>query len=209
MAIIRKTNLNTTDIDLIDESVNCIKKGGIIIYPTDTIYGIGCDAFNQTAVQRIYEIKKRDVNKPLLIITHSIKAIEKLVEIMPKNAMKIAEAFWPGPVTMVFNARKNLSSGIVSREGKIAIRIPDNKFCIKLCENSGVPIVSTSANISGMSENVDINYLINKFKEKVDMIIDAGDLSRNIVSTIIDITGEFPLLLREGAISYDQIKSVL
>lgn len=208
-AIIKKIDLNTIDLNLIDEAAACIKKGGIIIYPTDTIYGIGCDTSNQSAVQRIFRIKRRDINKPILIITHSLREVEKLVKIFPQNAKKIANVFWPGPVTMVFEARENLFSSIVSREGKIAIRIPNNQFCLRLCEKCSAPIVSTSANISGKPENVDMNYIINTFGNIVDIIIDAGDLSGNLASTIVDISGEYPILIREGLISYDRIKSVL
>ena len=208
-ALIRELDPTELDSSVLEEAVKVIGNGGVILYPTDTIYGLGCDVFNEEAVKRIYAVKKRRGNSPLLVLTHSISSVESLIEEMPADARRLAEMFWPGPVTLVLRAGKYLPRNITSEDGKIGIRIPKHEFCLRLCEHTGVPIVSTSANISGEREICSIKILKELFTDIVDMIIDGGDCLTSVGSTVIDMTGSNPLVLREGVISLQLIESAL
>ncbi len=206
---IRKLDLFNLDESIIGEAVRIIKGGGVILYPTDTIYGLGCDAFDVRAVERIYAIKKRPSHHPVLVLMNSVSAMEDLVEEIPFRTRQLLNMFWPGPVTFVFRAKCHLPRCIVSEDGKIGIRIPKHEFCKRLCELSGVPILSTSANISGQPQTGNIEILKKIFAPEVDLFIDAGDCTSETVSTVVDVTGREPIVLREGVISRDEIESAL
>jgi L-threonylcarbamoyladenylate synthase len=206
---IRKLDLSNIGESIVDEAVRIIKGGGVILYPTDTIYGLGCNAFDVRAVERIYAIKKRPSHHPVLVLMNSVSAVEDLVEEIPVAVRQLLKVFWPGPVTFVFWAKRHLPRCIVSEDGKIGIRIPKHEFCKRLCGLSGVPVLSTSANISGQPQTVNIDILKKLFAMEVDLFIDAGDYTSGTVSTVVDVTGKEPVVLREGVISRDKIVSVL
>jgi L-threonylcarbamoyladenylate synthase len=205
----RKLNLSDLDQNIIDETARMIKNGGVILYPTDTIYGLGCNAFNLQAVERIYTIKKRSSNQPMLALIHSVQELDTLVEELSLNAQKLIKTFWPGPVTFVFRANSNVPRFIQSEDGKVGIRLPNHEFCRKICELSGVPILSTSANVSGVQQTGNIRVLSDIFSHQVDLFIDAGDCTSITVSTIVDVSGSSPIFLRDGMISREEIQAAL
>jgi len=182
-----------------------IKGGGVILYPTDTIYGLGCAAFDIHAVRRIFELKKRSLKNPALVLVRNFTMMKKLVDGIPPQALELIRRFWPGPLTLIFKARKNFNPLLVSEENKIGIRIPDNRFCLKLMGDCKLPIVSTSANISGKEGNARIGVLKEIFINKVDLIIDAGDIKKLVPSTVIDISDGKIGLVREGVIPLKKI----
>ena len=165
----------------IDLAVDVIKSSGLVIYPTETSYGLGCDATNENAIKKLYKIKKR--NKPISIIVADLKMAKKYC-IIDDYTKKIIKKFMPGPLTLIVK-KKNLPD-ILSKE-TIAFRISSNKIATELSKKSGKPITSTSANISGLSSIYSINKLKKTFDKKVDLIIDAGNLKKRKASTIYDI----------------------
>lgn len=192
---------------VIETAAKTIRKGGIIIYPTDTIYGIGCDAFNANAVKRIFEIKRRTEDKPALVLVHNRAMVRGLVtEILP-GAQRLMAHFWPGPLTILLRARENIHRFLKGQEGTIGVRIPDNRFCLTLLSRCRVPIVSTSANISG--ELPDRGILHTRFLDQVDLFIDAGEIPASLPSTVIDASGKNVRIVREGAIPERAISKVL
>ncbi len=201
MGKVIKLNPHRIQTKIIDEAARIIKCGGIIIYPTDTIYGIGCDAFNMKAVRNIFRIKERNEHNPMLVLVNNLKVLKELVDEMTPLALTLSERFWPGPLTMIFKANKNIHRLLKSDNGKIGIRIPDNRFCLKLIEECRTPIVSTSANISGQNTPNESDTLINIFGDKVDLFIDAGKLPPSLLSTVVDVSGKKLKIIREGAIS--------
>jgi len=186
------------------ESVSVLKKGGIIAYPTETFYGLGAKYDLENALERLYEIKKRPIEKAMPLIIGDIEQLHLLTEEIGNAAKRLIDKFWPGPLTMLFNARSNLSKYLVS-ENRIAVRMPGESFALKLVRASGFPITSTSANISGMPPANNAEMVIRYFKEDIDLIIDGGETRGGLPSTIIDITEEKIRLIRRGAVDISEL----
>jgi len=187
------------------EAVKVLEKGGVIVYPTDTAYSLGADACNKKAVDKIYQIKGRDFNKPLPVIVSSLKMVEEYC-FLDERVLKLATRFWPGPLTMVLKKKKKpfLWDGI-KIQNTLALRLPASDIALALVEELGRPIIATSANLSGQKECYEIKSLLKQFKSSpfsqlIDLILDAGKLPKIPVSTIIDLSKKEPLILREGPI---------
>jgi L-threonylcarbamoyladenylate synthase len=176
-----------------------VLEGGIIICPTDTIYGIGADATNEKAVRRIYSIKGRDDSKPMLVLADSIAMADTYA--FGVSSTDWPARYWPGPITFVFKARNSIPAVVTGERGTIGIRVPQHKFCLDLVKAIGKPIISTSANLSGMNGGDRIDEIERQFADSVDMIINAGNVHDVLPSTIVDVTGKTPKILRQGAIS--------
>jgi len=189
----------------IQKAAQIINKGGIVIFPTDTVYGIGCDPYNQKAVLSLYKIKKREKTKPLPVIGYSKKELEKIAEFNDK-AEKIAEMFWPGPITLILkvkdeNIKKSLGLG-----KKIAVRVPNNQCVLSLLKECKL-LVATSANISGTTSLTDPNDC-KRDLNGYDLLIDGGILSDNGESTIVEIDENKLRVLRSGSVSEEELKKL-
>ena len=189
----------------IQKAAKIINKGGIVIFPTDTVYGIGCDPYNQKAVLSLYKIKKREKTKPLPVIGYSKKELEKIAEFNDK-AEKIAEMFWPGPITLILkvkdeNIRKSLGLG-----KKIAVRVPNNQCALSLLKECKL-LVATSANISGTTSLTDPNDC-KRDLNGYDLLIDGGILSDNGESTIVEIDENKLRIVRSGSVSEEELKKL-
>ena len=189
----------------IQKAAQIINKGGIVIFPTDTVYGIGCDPYNQKAVLSLYKIKKREKTKPLPVIGYSKKELEKIAEFNDK-AEKIAEMFWPGAITLILkvkdeNIKKSLGLG-----KKIAVRVPNNQCALSLLKECKL-LVATSANISGTTSLTDPNDC-KRDLNGYDLLIDGGILSDNGESTIVEIDGNKIKIVRSGSISEEELKKL-
>jgi L-threonylcarbamoyladenylate synthase len=191
-----------------DHIVACsqiIKDGGVIVFPTQYLYGLGADASNAKAVDRVFEIKQRPYDKPLLVLIPYRKDLTKLVKQVSSAAVHIMNCFWPGEVTLIFKAKDILPANLTADSDKIGIRMPQHPGALALSKAVGGPITATSANITnglGCSKVSDINPRIS---DKVDLILDAGPLKGGIGSTVVDVTVDPPIILREGAISAKEI----
>ena len=193
-------------IDTLEKAVKIIKKGGVIVYPTDTCYGIGCDATNPLAIEKIFQIKGREKDKPLPLIASSIKMIEKYV-FLEERAIKLFKAF-PG-ISVALRKKGNVIPDIVNKE-KLAFRIPSNEISKKLSELSDKPIISTSANRSGDPSPYSIEEVkssLNEFLEEIDLFIDSGVLDKNPPSTIVDLVDG--IIGRVGNVKEKQIIDLL
>ena len=189
----------------IQKAAQIINKGGIVIFPTDTVYGIGCDPYNQKAVLSLYKIKKREKTKPFPVIGYSKKELEKIAEFNDK-AEKIAEMFWPGPITLILkvkdeNIKKSLGLG-----KKIAVRVPNNQCVLSLLKECKL-LVATSANISGTTSLTDPNDC-KRDLNGYDLLIDGGILSDNGESTIVEIDGNKIKIVRSGSVSEEELKKL-
>ncbi len=201
------TSISINDPGAFEKALEVIQQGGVVVYPTETCYGIGCDAENATAVERLFRIKARESDKPVLVIAHDMSVFLKYVEWNP-TIDELARTFWPGPLTIVaplkIHTESTLASGVVGYDHTLAFRVTSHPFAAKLTEALGRPIVSTSANISSFPNPYDIQYVMSMFSGRdvePDLIIDAGDLVRRSPSTIIrvDVNGE-KTILRQGEI---------
>ncbi|MDH3972817.1 MAG: L-threonylcarbamoyladenylate synthase [Deltaproteobacteria bacterium] len=188
---------------LINRVVDVLKEGGVIAYPTDTIYGIGCDIFNKKALERIYLLKGRDRNKPMSFVCSDLSHISKFAKVS-NYAYRIMKRFLPGPYTFILEASSVVPRMLMPKRKTVGIRIPDNAIATMLVEKLGNPIISTSANVSGrdvISDPGEIDLFMGKI---LDLTIDAGMLPGE-PSTIVDLTGDSPALLREGVGDYSWI----
>ena len=187
--------------DALIEAVKILKRGGVIIYPTDTLYGLGADATSPRAIKKIYKIKGRKFNKPLSISFSDIKQAKKYVK-FDERSLKITKNFLPGPLTLILIQKKKMK--FISKDGKIAIRIPDNSFTLNLIEKFGKPIISTSANIAGKKNPIRLADIPIEVKEKCDLIIDGGVCKYRKPSTVVDV--KLKKIIREGVITKKQLK---
>ncbi|GAQ93988.1 L-threonylcarbamoyladenylate synthase [Thermodesulfovibrio aggregans] len=188
----------------IKKVLEILENDGIIIYPTETLYGIGARFDSQIALKKIFEIKKRPKEKSFPLIVN-LKNLNLVVESIPKEAQDLIEKFWPGPLTLLLPAKKNLPEEI-TKDGKVAVRMPGDSFALRLIKESSFPITATSANLSGLPPADCIDTVVEYFKETpVDLIIDGGKLP-GIPSTIVDVTVKPPKVIRKGAIelSFDR-----
>ena len=177
--------------------------------PTRCLYGLAVDAFNPTAVGRIFMIKQRPVQKPLLVLINKADPLDRLVAHVPAMAFSIMEKFWPGNVTLVFEARKNLPAGLTAGTGKIGVRQPGQPAAAALTAAVQGPITGTSANLSGKAGCHRIADLDRGILEEVDLVLDAGPLKGGAGSTVVAVTGEHPRMIREGRVSGEEISACI
>lgn len=184
-----------------------IKSGGVVVYPTDTVYGLGCDPLNVEAVKKIIKVKNHR-NKPLPILTANMKGAQKVATISA-NGKKLATEFWPGPLTMVFPKKITLPDIVTLGWDSVGLRIPNNKIALQLIRLSGGLLVGSSANLTGEEPPKNIDEISSELKKNVDIVLDGGPSMKGESSTVIDLTSKKIKLLRKGPISYEAILSVL
>jgi len=184
----------------IKECLGVLNSGGVMVIPTDTVYGIACNAFNFRAVQRVYGLKGRSYHKPLPIFLNSTHQLPLVAKEIPREAGPLIKKYWPGPLTLIF---KTLSLALVASGGRetIAVRVPDHGVVKDILDKIKVPLAVTSANISGKKSFRTGKDVRKAFSDKVDLIIDAGRCRLGVESTIVDVTHYPFTVLREGAIS--------
>ena len=177
-----------------------LKNGGLVIFPTETVYGIGANTLNPAALKRLYEIKNRPLDKPFSIHIGKIEQLEGQVSEIPAVAWRLMDKFWPGPLTLILKAKNGSTVGL---------RFPDNQIAVSLINQAGVPVAAASANISGNPAPIDFQDAIKYFQGKVELAIDAGKTKLGLESTIVDLTAHPPRLVRESAINKEDIQQVL
>lgn len=188
-----------------------LRAGGVILYPTDTLYGLGADAFSDEAVLKVKRIKGRDENKPIHAIVADQQAAERYA-IFNVPARMLAHAFWPGPLTLILEKKQGVENGIGRGLETFGVRVPDNEICLALAREFGKPYTGTSANKSGEESRrsvEDILTQLGKSAEDISLIIDIGELPDREPSTVVDVHNDRPAILREGAILAADIKDVL
>jgi L-threonylcarbamoyladenylate synthase len=191
-----------------EQAITILKKGGIVAFPTDTVYGLGASMNLAQAVERVYQVKKRPRTMPLPLLLAEVSQIDKVTRSVPPVAWLLAEKFLPGALTLVLLKSKSVPD-IVSGGGKtIAVRIPDHPIPVALAQGLGTPIAGTSANLSGSPSALTAEDVRAQLGDKVDLIIDGGRCPLGKESTIIDLTRENPIILREGAISREELQKV-
>lgn len=195
------------DMDLISEAIDIMADGGVILYPTDTVYGLGANIFNNDAVERIYAIKKRDQSKPLSVLVQDIESLELIAD-LNRSSREIINKWLPGPFTFILN-KKNVVSPYVSASSKVGVRIPDYKIACSLA--SLFPITTTSANLTNEDTLSNPQDILKQIGSDIDLVIDVGNLDKARPSTVIDLSSSKPTLVRNGfdANELDSIKEDL
>jgi len=192
-------------LKVIMDAVKEIKSGGIVVYPTETFYGIGADALNGNAVEMIFKLKGRMENKPLPLVISDIDMLELLGAEVNQASRRLMDVFWPGPLTLLLKVRKKLPAGIVSAENKVAVRISSSSVARNIAFSVASPITATSANISGGKSPLSISDIPDNIIKKVNLVIDAGTLNGVKGSTIVDANFSLPRIIREGEIPAEKI----
>lgn len=210
---ILKINLNNLreSIDAISEAVETIKNGGSIVYPTDTIYGLGVNALNNEAISRLFKIKRRPLGKAIPVIINNIEMARKIAYIDYRKD-KILRKIWPSPITVILHKKDTVPNILTGAKDTIGIRIPDSELARILVSSLDAPITATSANISGEEPSLDIQKIIDRFNQtanKPDLILDAGNLPSSEPSTVLDLSGQKPKILRIGPVKKEQLLDIL
>lgn len=202
MALILKIDPANPESDLISQAVAVLKDGGVIAYPTETFYGLGVDATNEQAVERLFAVKGRDFKNPIPVVVGDIVHLNQVVNDVPPLAQELIARYWPGPLTLIFRATPSLPDRLTAGTGKIGIRISSHPIARLLAGKLGGPLTSTSANRSGQKECITVQEVMEKIGDDLDLIIDGGATPGGKGSTILDTTQDPPVVLRAGAIDY-------
>ena len=195
--------------EAVQSAVHMLQRGGVIIYPTDTVYGIGVDATQALAMDRLFEIKHRNAEKPVSLLISDSTMVKNYAEIIPAYYSSLLKKYWPGPLTAVFKAKKDINPLLTGGKETIGFRVPNHPFCTALVQEYKKPITSTSANLSGEKECVDVSQISPEIINAVDLIIDGGEIAGGVSSTVVLCDDKFPKILREGAISRQEIEKFI
>lgn len=190
-------------------AARCIAEGGTVVFPTETVYGLGADAFNDTAVDKIYKAKGRPSDNPLIVHVSNSDDVYKLISEIPHGAKELMDKFWPGPLTIIFPKNNSVPIRVTGGLDTIAIRCPANEIARELISLSGKFIAAPSANLSGSPSPTTSKHVIDDLMDRVDFIISSDDSEIGLESTVIDMTAEVPTILRPGAITLEMINSVI
>jgi L-threonylcarbamoyladenylate synthase len=207
MTKIIKINPARPEKNLIQSAARIIQKGGLVAFPTETVYGIGADALNEKAVRKIFLAKGRPSGNPMIVHIADRKDFSKLVSEVPLKAERLMK-FWPGPLTIVAKKAEIIPGSVTAGLDTVAIRMPDNRIAIELIKAAG-PIAAPSANLSGRPSATTAGHVIDDLYGKVDAIIDGGNTDVGIESTVIDMSKDVPVLLRPGKITLEELRRVL
>ena len=198
------TQLDMESADL-ERAVQYLREGGIEATPTDTLYGLAVDAFNRSAIDRVFAVKGRPKDLALPVLVGDWNQVKRVAKNLPPQARTLAGSFWPGGLTLVLEKADDLPDQVTAEGQTVAVRMPDHPVPIHLTEGLGLPITGTSANISGGADLLSLTELTDHIGGLVDQVITAGPEPKGIASTVIDITGGEPKLLRQGVISFESI----
>jgi len=209
MSTIIPVDPEETDDAAVDAAAEVLKKGEMIIYPTETLYGLGVDCENAAAVSRLYNIKKRDTNKPVHILASDIGMVIKYADLPSANGIKLMDTFWPGPLTLVFKAQPAVQGELTGNTGTVGIRVPGSIFCRSLVARLGRGLTATSANYSGDPGNCSIWDIPEQLRKAAAMILHGGECPGSVPSTVLSVVEDIPVILREGAVDRDSIEECL
>ena len=207
--IIVKIDVDQFHISELDQAARIIRMGGLVAFPTETVYGLGANALDADASKKIYEAKGRPSDNPLIVHIASSEDMDFLAEDIPLKAYQLAEVFWPGPLTIILKKKPCVPFGTTGGLDTVALRLPANKIARELIIQSGVYIAAPSANTSGKPSTTKAEHVIEDLDGKIDMILDGGKSTLGLESTIVDLTGDKPYILRPGCITQHMLQSVI
>jgi len=203
------TKILDTTTENIEAAALIIRQGGLVAFPTETVYGLGADALNPDAVGRIYEAKGRPSDNPMIVHISRASEIGQLTPFITQDMIKLIDHFWPGPLTLVVKKKDIVPLRTTGGLDTVAVRMPDHPVALDLIRLAGVPIAAPSANLSGKPSPTKADHVKDDLMGKVDAILMGGDCRVGIESTVLDLTGEIPMILRPGIVTADSIEAVL
>ena len=186
-----------------------LRQGGVVAFPTETVYGLGANGLEQQAVEKIFQAKGRPSDNPLILHVASWEEVGKLVSAWPREAEILARKFWPGPLTMVLPKKGHIPSAVTAGLDTVAVRIPNHPVALALIRQAGIPLAAPSANLSGKPSPTTACHVLKDLWGKIDMIIDGGSTGIGLESTVIDLTTNVPLILRPGGVTLEELEKEL
>lgn len=190
---------------MIEIAAKLIKQGKIVVFPTETVYGIGTNGLDAQAVKKLYEVKKRPLNKPISLLVSNMEMVSQIAKDITDIEYKIMEKFFPGPLTIILKKKDIVPDIVTAGQDTVGVRMPGGEMARKLVEIAGVPIAAPSANITGEPSGTNLQEIKKHFIENVDFFIDGGDSELGLGSTIVQVIEEKPQILRQGSITLEQI----
>ena len=197
------------DPEVIRRAGDILKRGGLVAFPTETVYGLGGDALNREAARKIYAAKGRPSNNPLIVHIADMEHLEAIAAEIPEKARKIASVWWPGPLTMIFNKKDIVPDATSGGLPTVAVRMPNHPIALELIRAAGGYIAAPSANTSGRPSPTIAEHVREDLDGKIDMILDGGEVRIGLESTIVDFTDEIPMMLRPGYINMEKLEEIL
>lgn len=207
--ILAKVDYDNPDMSQIKKAADILKRGGLVAFPTETVYGLGGNGLDASACRKIYEAKGRPSDNPLILHISDISQLDPIVSKIPEKAKAIMNKFWPGPLTIIFPKAECVPKEITGGFDTVAVRFPSHKIARLIIQEAGLPIAAPSANSSGKPSPTRASHVEFDLFGKIDMIVDGGATEVGLESTIIDVTNETPMLLRPGAITREMIEEVI
>ncbi|MEM3536330.1 MAG: L-threonylcarbamoyladenylate synthase [Candidatus Bathyarchaeia archaeon] len=207
--LILKVDSQSPELEKIRIAANFIKKGGLVAFPTETVYGLGADALNPTAVLALFEAKKRPLDNPPIVHVGKTEEVYRLARRVPQKAKTLMERFWPGPLTLIFERSEIVPSVAVAGLDTIAIRMPRHSVALALLRESDRPIAAPSANLAGKPSPTSAEHVLEDLNGRIDAVLDAGPTNIGVESTVLDLTSDPPQILRPGGTPYEDLKKVL
>jgi len=201
--------LKKPDAKTLAKAGELVRAGQVVVYPTETLYGLGADATNAVAIKKIFLMKGRPESSPISVIVADMEMLKELVEEVNPISERLIKAFWPGPLTIIFKARKSLPAELTAGAGSIGVRIPDSSIAIGLVRAARRPVTATSANLSGKEPPSSMSGMLSQLAEEPAMVIDVGELPSSAPSTVVDPRGKTVKILRQGAIGEKAIMEVM
>ncbi len=207
--VILRVNPEEPEIERIRVAADAIRRGGLVAFPTETVYGLGADALNQKAVAQIYTAKKRPLDNPIIVHVASREEVYKLSESVSERANRLIDNFWPGPLTLVLKASKTVPKATTGGLETVAMRMPSHTVALALIRESKVPIAAPSANLSGRPSPTTAEHVRQDLGGRIDVILDAGPTMVGVESTVLDLTVDPPQVLRPGGVPYEELGKIL
>lgn len=207
--IIQRIDKDDFNIRELDVAAKVIQSGGLVAFPTETVYGLGADGLKEEAAKKIYEAKGRPSDNPLILHVASVESLTELAIQIPEAAYKLAQKFWPGPLTMILKKSERVPYGTTGGLDTVAVRMPNDPIALALIESSGAYIAAPSANTSGRPSPTTAHHVIDDMDGKIDMVLDGGQVGIGIESTIVDLTSDKPIILRPGYITSSMLEEVI
>ena len=197
------------DYEKLKVPAEIIKNGGVVIFPTETVYGIGVNGLDEKAIKKLYDIKQRPLEKPISLLVGNMDMVEKITKNITELEYKLMKAFFPGPFTIILKKKNIVPDILTSNQDTVGIRMPEEEIARKLIEYANVPIATPSANISGKKSGTNLKDIMKDFEHKVDFFIDGGESKLGIGSTIVKVIDGNVHILRQGTITKEQIKEII
>lgn len=204
-----KVDIENPDMNILGEAAEILRNGGLVAFPTETVYGLGANGLDGQACKKIYEAKGRPSDNPLILTIGDISGLYPIVSRVTPNAEKIINAFWPGPITLVLPKAECVPMTVTGGLDTVAVRFPSNKIAQELIKAAGIPVAAPSANSSGKPSPTRASHVEFDLNGKIDMIIDGGAADWGLESTILDVSEDRPVLLRPGAVTQEMIEEVV